>query len=183
MPHLSQSFFRRPVLTVAPELLGKSLVRSLPSGKVLRLRINEVEAYDGEKDLACHASRGKTERTAVMYEPGGVWYVYLVYGMYHMLNIVTGIAGYPSAILIRGASPVNKSSRCYGAQEISGPGRLTKHLQIDRRLNAKKSEKQSGLWIEDDGYKVSPRATKRTPRIGVAYAGAWAKKPYRFILQ
>ncbi len=166
---LSQSFFRCPVLRVAPELLGKILVRTLPNGKVLKLRINEVEAYDGEKDLACHASRGKTERTVVMYEPGGVWYVYLVYGMYHMLNIVTGAAGYPSAVLIR------------GTEEVSGPGRLTKHLSIDTQLNAKKADKQSGLWIEDDWYVVSARAIQRTPRIGVDYAGTWAKKPYRFV--
>lgn len=180
---LPQSFFRRPVLTIAPELLGKLLVRTLPDGGVTKLRINEVEAYDGEKDLACHASRGKTERTKVMYEPGGVWYIYLVYGMYHMLNIVTGVAGYPSAILIRGAGPVNKASRCYGVQEISGPGKLTKHLKIDRRLNTKKSERQSGLWIGDDGHTVHPRAIERTPRIGVDYAGVWAKKPYRFTVQ
>ncbi len=171
MPLLSQSFFRRPVLEVAPELLGKLLVRSLSYGEVVRLRINEVEAYDGEKDLACHASRGKTERTAVMYEPGGVWYVYLVYGMYSMLNIVTGISGYPSAVLIR------------GTEEVSGPGRLTKRLLIDRNFNTKQALKNTGLWIEDDGYVISSRSITRTPRIGVDYAGAWAKKPYRFIVR
>ena len=137
----------------------------------MRLRIHEVEAYDGEKDLACHASRGKTERTAVMYASGGVWYVYLVYGMYSMLNIVTGVFGYPSAVLIRGAG------------EVSGPGRLTKTLSIDRRLNDKRATKQTGLWIEDDEFAVPRGAIIRTPRIGVDYAGAWAKKPYRFLLQ
>lgn len=170
MSVLPQSFFRRPVLQVAPELLGKILVRALPGGKVMQLRINEVEAYDGEQDLACHASRGKTERTAIMYEPGGAWYVYLVYGMYYMLNIVTGVAGYPSAVLIRGAG------------HTVGPGKLTKYLKIDRRLNTKRADKESGLWIADDGHRVHVRTITRTPRIGVDYAGAWAKKPYRYVL-
>ncbi len=105
------------------------MVRRLPDGTLSQSFITEVEAYDGEQDLACHASKGKTPRTAVMYEPGGVWYVYLVYGMYHMLNIVTRSAGYPAAVLIRGTSG------------ISGPGRLTKHLQIDRTLTGMKAKK------------------------------------------
>jgi len=171
MAQLAQSFFRRPVLEVAPELLGKQLVRSLPAGDVFRYRITEVEAYDGEADLACHASRGRTPRTDVMYEAGGVWYIYLVYGMYHMLNIVTGESGYPAAVLIR------------GVETISGPGRLTKKLFINKTLNQKKAIKHNGLWIEDDGLAVSAFAVTRTPRIGVAYAKEWAEKPYRFVWQ
>lgn len=169
MPILSQTFFRRPALTVALELLGKLLVRTYADGSMARWRIFETEAYDGEDDLASHASRGKTDRNAIMYEPGGVWYVYLVYGMYHMLNIVTGISGYPSAVLIRGAG------------EVSGPGRLTQQLLIDRTFNTKKANKETGLWIEDDGYIVPANAIVQTPRIGVAYAREWAEKPYRFV--
>lgn len=169
MSILPHTFFRRPALTVASELLGKHLVRRFTDGSTVRWRIFETEAYDGEDDLASHASRGKTDRTAVMYEAGGVWYVYLVYGMYHMLNIVTGISGYPSAVLIRGAG------------EVVGPGRLTKQLMIDKTLNRKKVNKATGLWIEDDGYAVPAGAIIRTPRIGVAYAREWAEKPYRFV--
>lgn len=168
---LPRSFFCRQVFCVAPELLGKYLVRKMQNGEVLKSKIVEVEAYDGEHDLACHASRGKTERTTVMYETGGVWYVYLVYGMYHMLNIVTGERGYPAAVLIR------------AVEDISGPGRLTKHFAIDRELNGMPSNRTSGLWIEDIGTAVLKRDILRTPRIGVDYAGAWAKKPYRFVLR
>jgi len=171
MKVLPQSFFRRPVLKVAPELLGKYLVRKMPNGRVARLQITEVEAYDGPLDLANHASKGKTARTKIMFEPGGVWYVYLVYGMHEMLNIVTGDVEYPAAVLIR------------GAENISGPGRLTKKLQINRKLNGRPASKETGLWIEDDGRKVSSSKIIRTPRIGVAYAKEWAQKPYRFFLE
>lgn len=168
---LPPSFFRRPVLTVAPELLGAVLVRRLPEGGCLRSAIVEVEAYDGETDLACHAAKGKTKRTAVMYEPGGIWYVYVVYGMYHMLNIVTGPRDYPAAVLIRGVA------------DSSGPGRLTNGFGIDRSLNAQAARRASGLWIESGATRVLPAAIERTPRIGVAYAGEWAEKPYRFVWQ
>jgi len=170
MSVLSQHFFERPVLTVAPELLGKHLVREFPDGTTIKLQITEVEAYDGEKDLACHASKGRTARTQTMYESGGIWYVYLVYGMYHMLNMVTGDADYPAAVLIRGAG------------ELNGPGKLTKHLKVDKSLNARASATSTGLWIEESGVVVPEHHIIRTPRIGVDYAGEWAAKPYRFML-
>lgn len=169
---LPQSFFQRPVLEVAPKLLGKYLARRLSSGEVIVSKIIEVEAYDGEKDLACHASKGKTPRTAVMYEPGGCWYIYLVYGMYHMLNIVTGEKEYPSAVLIR------------GIENISGPGRLTKFLNIDKSLNCRKAYRASGLWIEDREVLIPKADITKMPRIGVNYAGdIWSKKEYRFTLK
>ena len=175
---LPSSFFRRPVLVVAQELLGKFLVRRV-RGKTTAAMITEVEAYDGPHDKACHAYRGKTPRNAVMFGPAGRWYVYFVYGMHWMLNIVTGEKGYPAAVLIRGVC----SEDARGAGEWNGPAKLTKALAVDRVFNGKPAVKKAGLWIEDRGIGVSHRQIVRTPRIGVAYAGIWAKKPYRFVLR
>lgn len=160
----------RNTVAVARRLLGKFLVRATPHG-VLAAMITEVEAYDGERDRACHARNGRTARNAVMYGPGGAWYVYLCYGVHEMLNLVTGPRDYPAAVLIRGLEGAN------------GPGRVTKGLRIDRRLNGAPAERTSGLWIEDRGVRVPRGAIKATPRIGVDYAGpVWAKKPWRFVL-
>jgi DNA-3-methyladenine glycosylase len=166
---LKQRFFNRPVLAVAEELLGKFLVRKNGSREIAYM-ITEVEAYDGEQDKACHASRGMTLRTAVMYDEAGYWYVYLCYGVHEMLNIVTGPKEYPAAVLIRGVEGIN------------GPGRVTKMLGIDRTFNAMGVCKESGLWIEDRGVVVKRKDIKRATRVGVAYAGHWAEKPWRFIL-
>ena len=155
-------------VAVARILLGKVLVRTV-RGRRTEHVITEVEAYDGERDLACHASKGRTKRTEVMYAPGGVWYVYLCYGVHEMLNLVTGPAGYPSAVLIRGVAG------------IAGPGRLTKALAIDRSLNASAANPDSGLHVEDHGVVVPKRRVVATPRIGVDYAGLiWAAKKWRF---
>jgi DNA-3-methyladenine glycosylase len=168
---LSSTFFNRPTLTVAHDLLGKYLVRRT-NHQTIALVINEVEAYDGSDDMACHDRFGKTERTTPMFGPAGNFYVYLIYGMYWMLNIVTGPKNYPAAILIRGAG------------YLSGPGRLTKHLSIDDSLNSKKSHPISDLWIEDRGLIIKPSDIITTPRIGVDYAGpVWSQAPYRFILK
>lgn len=165
----AKSLQHRRTVALARGLVGKILARRRPDGTMARLRITEVEAYDGENDLACHARRGRTKRTEVMYRPGGVWYVYLCYGVHEMLNLVTGPADYPAAVLIR------------GVEGISGPGRLTRRLEIDRRLNGALAAPVSGLWIEDDGF-ARPRGALRVgPRIGVEYAGPeWAGKPWRF---
>ncbi len=167
---IEAQFFNRPVVTVAEDLLGKFLVCAL-HGAPKAYMITETEAYDGEHDLACHASKGRTTRTEVMYGPAGHWYVYLVYGMYDMLNIVCGAPDYPAAVLIRGAGPYN------------GPGKLTKALAISRTLNTQPASKSSGLWIEDRGIFVPKKDIERTPRIGVSYAKDWADKPYRFVLK
>lgn len=161
---LTADFFSRPVLQVTPELLGCTL--HAPGGSGV---ITEVEAYDGEQDLACHARFGRTARTEVMYGPAGYWYVYLIYGMYWMLNVVTGDEGYPAAVLIRGVG------------NWDGPGKLTKALGIDGSFNGVPAIQQSNLWLEA-GPAVSPDTIRRTPRIGVEYAGEWAEKPYRFLL-
>lgn len=167
---LGKNFFEKDTLKVAENLLGKYLVRKIGDKEIV-LRINEVEAYDGFEDKASHAHKGKTERNKVMFGEAGNWYVYLVYGIHNMLNIVTGKADYPAAILIRGAG------------DISGPGKLTKFLKIDRKLNDEIASVGSGLWFEDRGESVDKKKIKRTSRVGVDYAGPiWAKKDYRFIL-
>lgn len=133
--------------------------------------ITEVEAYDGFDDKASHAAKGKTKRTEVMYGPPGRWYVYFIYGMYEMLNIVTGKDGYPSAVLIR------------GVEGIDGPGKLTRELGITRAFNTKPATMGNGLWIEDRGITIPKSGMSATPRIGVAYAGKWARKKWRFVIK
>ncbi|MEK7626804.1 MAG: DNA-3-methyladenine glycosylase, partial [Patescibacteria group bacterium] len=163
--------FERPTLAVTKNLLGKYIVRKW-RGKIISAMITEVEAYDGLKDKASHASRGITLRNKIMFGPAGCWYVYFTYGMHWMLNIVTGKEGYPAAVLIR------------GLEEINGPARVTKFLHIDKKLNGKKADKRSGLWIEESKtLRVRPRI-KKSPRIGVDYAGPiWSKKHYRFYIE
>jgi DNA-3-methyladenine glycosylase len=165
---LGPDFFNRPTLTVARDLLGKYLVRET-KGEEIALMINECEAYDGPEDLAAHSRRGKTARTQALFGPAGHWYVYFVYGMHEMLNIVTKKDG--AGILIRGAG------------HLDGPAKITKALKIDRSFYGKPAIKPSGLWLEDRGVIVNPRDIQKTPRIGVAYAGEWAHKPYRFVLK
>jgi DNA-3-methyladenine glycosylase len=167
------SFFTRPVLEVARDLLGRTLCRELADGTVLRGRLVEVEAYDGPRDRASHAFRGLTKRNRWMFEAGGLAYVYLVYGMHHCLNIVTGDEGDPTAVLLRAAEPP-------GTASASGPGRLTRAFHVDRTLDGS-SFLTGPLWLEA-GEPVADRAVRRTPRIGVDYAGAWAKRRYRFII-
>jgi len=172
MPRIvkAKAFQSGRTVAVARNLLGKFLVRSTPLGAVARM-ITEVEAYDGEGDRACHARHGRTARNAVMYEPGGVWYVYLCYGVHEMLNLVTGPRNHPAAVLIR------------AIEGVRGPGRVTKMLGIDRRLNGAGCDPASGLWIEDRGVRLPSGAIRVTPRIGVDYAGpVWARKPWRFVL-
>jgi DNA-3-methyladenine glycosylase len=172
---LPLSFYRRPTLTVARDLLGRLLCRRLEDGTVLRGRLVEVEAYDGPQDRASHAFRGRTPRNRVMFEEGGLAYVYLIYGVHHCLNVVTGEPGYPAAVLLRAAeSPAEGRS-------ASGPGRLTRAFQVDRALDGASFLGQQ-LWLEA-GSSAPDRAVRRTPRIGVAYAGAWARRNYRFLLR
>jgi len=171
---LPKEFYMRSTLEVARDLLGRVLCRRLPDGEVLRGRLLEVEAYDGPKDRASHASRGLTPRNAPMFEAGGIAYVYLIYGMHHCLNVVTGVEGYPAAILLRGAdSPRDGLS-------ASGPGRLGRAFEIDRSLSGI-SFVGNTLWLEE-GEPPPGRKVSRTARVGVDYAGAWAKKKYRFVI-
>jgi DNA-3-methyladenine glycosylase len=165
---LPNSFFQREVLAVAPELLGKIIVRKFDDNRIENFVITEVEAYSGNGDLACHASKGKTVRTEVMFREGGLVYVYLIYGMYWMLNIVTGKENDAEAVLIR------------GIEGISGPGRVGKALQLDKSFYGESLFTSERIWIENaetvENYVTSPR-------IGINYAGEpWISKPWRFVL-
>lgn len=159
----------------AYRLLGCWLCVRGVDGGVLRRRITETEAYHGPEDRASHASRGRTPRNAVMFGPGGVWYVYLCYGVHEMLNLVTGPAEWPAAVLIR------------GIEGWSGPGRVTRALGVDRSLNGGRVDRAErgriAAWIEEDetARPIPPGEIEAGPRIGVAYAGPeWAAKPWRF---
>ena len=170
---LPRIYFNRPTLTVARSLIGKYLVRVI-DGRILAGKIVEVEAYVGSQDRACHAAKGRTQRTEVMFGPAGVAYVYLIYGMYHCLNVVTEREEFPSAVLIR-AIELN-------GELIDGPGRLCRALEIDRRLNRVDLTIGESLWFEDRGGVVGRGTVGAYPRIGVDYAGTWAKKLWRFRL-
>ena len=168
---LGKDFLHRSTLVVAEELLGQFLCREI-DGEILRYLITEVEAYDGPDDKACHAHKGKTERNSVMFGPSGYWYVYLCYGVHWLLNVVTGPEDYPAAVLFR------------GLKEVSGPGRLTKKLLINKNQNQKPASQDTGLWLESSGYIVHEIDFEKTPRIGIDYAGPkWVEAPYRFLLK
>jgi DNA-3-methyladenine glycosylase len=171
-PMTADFFRRRNTVATARALIGRTLARRWPDGRETRLVITETEAYHGPEDLACHASKGRTKRTEVLFSPGGVWYVYLCYGVHEMLNVVTGPEGFPAAVLIR------------GVKGVSGPGRLTKALGIDRALNGRAVAPESGLWLEPGVLSVPAGQIQATPRVGVDYAGEeWASKPWRFLWQ
>ncbi len=163
---LLREFYIRDVLVVAPELICKSLVIKQNDESYGRFIINDVEAYRGAEDKACHASKGRTPRTEVMYKEGGRLYVYFVYGMYWMLNIVTGEESNPQAVLIRGIDDCN------------GPGKLTKAIGIDGSFYGEDLVLSDRIWIADTGLKADFRTG---PRIGIDYAGDyWKNKPWRF---
>jgi DNA-3-methyladenine glycosylase len=164
-------FQQKKAVALARWLVGKHLVRRLADGRLDARRITETEAYVGERDRACHARAGRTARTEVMYRAGGVWYVYLCYGVHEMLNLVVGPVDWPAAVLIR------------GVEGASGPGRVTKALAIDRKLNGKPADETTGeLWIEDRGERLPRGKVIATPRIGIDYAGpVWAAKKWRFV--
>ena len=150
MTRLGFDFFHRPCLEVARDLVGKVLVHN---GQ--RLRISETEAYCGETDTACHASRGRTKRTEVMYMEAGTVYIYLCYGMHWMLNLVTGEKEQPEAVLIR------------ACVEAPGPGRLTKTLGITGQQNRDNVVTSETIWVEDDGFSCGIALDKR---VGIGYA-------------
>ena len=185
---LEPAWFSRPTCVVAADLIGKVLCRQLTDSdgkqRILRMRISETEAYIGEGDAACHAHAGtRTARTEIMYSQGGVFYVYLTYGIHHMLNLVSGPAESPEAVLIRAGFFTEDSERLLDEQllsadkplsplkeikQLAGPGKLTKHLQINRDLYGEPITPASEVWIEDDG--CQPPISLR-PRIGIDYAG------------
>ena len=178
---LPRDFYNRPTLNVAKELLGKVLVRESSKGRTYT-RIVDVEAYVGLKDKACHASKGRTKRTEIMFGPAGLTYVYLIYGMYHLLNIVTEREDYPAAILIRGLGLFERDEAQSHHTRIDGPGRVGRFLELDRTHNGLDTTQGMTLWVEDHGLAVPRKQIQALPRIGVDYAGEWAKKLWRFCL-
>ncbi|KKR21068.1 MAG: hypothetical protein UT48_C0014G0002 [Parcubacteria group bacterium GW2011_GWE2_39_37] len=186
---LPQSFYNQNTLKVAQDLLGCFLVRELPFGFPLltkervrvRYKIVETEAYDGPFDLASHASRGLTLRNKIMFGASGQIYVYLTYGLHHMLNIVTGPENYPAAVLIRAVEPILSCHSCEGRNpekkfSTNGPAKLTKALQINKYFNDLPIyTKKYGLWIEGRKEIIKPSQIIKTTRIGIDYAGKYKK--------
>ena len=165
---LDRDFYRRDVLEVAPQLLGQHLVKMGRDGNRSSYMITETEAYRGAEDLACHASKGRTRRTEVMFGEGGYIYMYLIYGMYWMMNVVTGPKEVPQAVLLR------------GLREASGPGRLTRLVGVDRGYYGEDLVRSERIWIEESG--ITPDYSTG-PRVGVDYAGLpWKDLPWRFLM-
>jgi DNA-3-methyladenine glycosylase len=179
-----RDWFDRPAATLAPDLLGTRLVHDSLDGRVGG-RIVEVEAYRGPEDLAAHSARGRTPRNAIMFGPPGHLYVYLIYGLHHCLNVVAGPGSKPEAVLVRALeideglelARERRGTRTPDRRLASGPGNVGQALGVDRALN--------GADLLAGPVRVLPRGgrrptTRRGPRVGVAYAGAWAARPLRF---
>lgn len=172
MTRLELAFYSRPAVELARDLIGKIIVRK-DRRRVFRARIVETEAYIGAHDLACHASKGRTNRTEAMFGPAGRAYIYLIYGMHEMFNIVAGQVDDPQAVLIRAAEPLDGWDA-----DLSGPGKLTRGFGITRA--------DYGLDLTGDRFHLMNDPAKRpsvivTPRIGIDYAGEWKDKLLRFI--
>ena len=167
---LDEKYFSAPATELAPDLIGKVLCRRLTDGSVLRRRITETECYFGEEDTACHAHKGRTPRTDTLYLAGGCTYVYLCYGIHALLNLVTGEAEHPEAVLIR------------GVEGASGPSRVTKAMGITCADNRLPLTVEQGIWVEDDGA-VAPRF-EALPRVGIDYAeAADRERPWRYLVK
>lgn len=167
MARLDDRFFHRPCLEVARDLVGKVLVHRVGE-QVYKLRISETESYCGEADTACHAHKGRTKRTEVLWMESGTVYLYLCYGMHWLLNIVTGEENDPQAVLIR------------ACVEAEGPGKLTKKLGINGELNRSSILTSDRLWIEDDGFRCKVKTDKR---VGIGYASQEDQaRLWRFIM-
>jgi DNA-3-methyladenine glycosylase len=184
---LSPDFYDRSVVTVARDLLGMRLVRTLDNLTIAGI-ITETEAYDGEKDMACHAHVGKTRRNEVMFGQPGHAYIYFTYGMHWLLNCVTGIEGYPAAVLIRAIFPTENigeiGRRRFPAKEkdwCNGPAKLTQALSIDKQLNGVNlCSKKSCLNIEQ-AESIPDKFVIASPRIGInSVPEPWRSKPWRF---
>ncbi len=190
MGRFDREFFARDTLTVARALLGARLVRLL-DGERLSGIVVECEAYIGQDDTACHASRGRTKRNEVMFGPPGYAYIYFTYGMHWMLNVVTEAEGFPAAVLVRAIQPVEgietmrvlrkapENSRA-GRDLTGGPARLTRALAVDKTLNGADLVDGECLWLEPNAS-VPDESVERGPRIGVQYAAEKDRvAPWRF---
>ena len=183
---LTETFYARPAVHVAVDIIGKVLVRRIGRTRMAGV-IVETEAYVGPHDLACHASKGKTSRTSVMFGPPGRAYVYMIYGIHYCFNVVTDRIGYPSAVLIRAIEPLDgiqgmKRRRPNTIRDVdigSGPGKLCKAMSINADLNGIHLDGET-LWIEDNHLDPGPILKGR--RIGVDYAGEYRDKQLRFFV-
>ncbi len=188
MAKLAKSFYQRQdVVKIARELIGKVLVtnvnETLTSGMIV-----ETEGYS-DRERGCHAYNGLTERNKVMFDEGGMAYIYLCYGIHQMMNVVTNEKGKADAVLIRALKPLTgidgmlERAKTNSIKRItSGPGKLTKALGISRKLNGQ-SLKGSEIWIEDQGITMARQHVVSSPRIGIDYAGEDALLPWRFSLK
>ena len=172
---LPRAFYDRDTITVARDLLGKYLVH-ISRGVERVGRIVEVEAYLGPHDLAAHSARGLTERTKVMFGPPGHAYVYMIYGMYFCMNVVTEREGHASAVLLRAVEPVANIE-----ERTQGPGLLCRAMRIDKRLNGYDLTGKN-FYIAAPA-KTEPLVVVKRPRVGVDYAGHWAKRHLRFYIK
>ena len=170
---LSQNFFNQSTPIVARRLIGKYLVRRWRDQETALL-ITEVEAYDGPRDLASHASRGRTPRTKIMFGPAGRFYVYFTYGMHWLVNIVTGPQNYPAAVLIRAGKYYNPKKQAWIF--VDGPARLTKFLHITGAQNEEIADHENGLWFEDRGIRVGTKNVIAGKQICVDYAWSYLEK-------
>ncbi len=183
---LPRAFFDGPTAEIARGLLGAWIVSDLVPGARRALMITETEAYDGPRDRASHAHRGITLRNRPMFGPPGAFYIYFVYGMHWMVNVVTGPEHYPAAVLLRAGIPEERAAgRDIMPATIKGPALLARHLGITGRMNGLPAEKKNGLWFESraalPGYEHSKIAASR--RVGVEYAGPlWSARKYNFTL-
>ncbi len=165
---LGEELYRQDVLHVAPQLVGKLICRRMDVGSVLCGRILEAEAYRGEEDMACHARHGKTARNAPLYEAGGISYVYLIYGLHWLFNVVTGERDAPQAALVRALSP-----------PLNGPAKWTKAFGITKEQSGLDLIHGEEMWLEDDGFRPQ---IKTLPRVGIDYAAPpWKEIPWRFV--
>jgi DNA-3-methyladenine glycosylase len=189
MEPLPESFFARDTVDVAKELIGQKLVRVEGKEQITGI-IVETEAYRGEEDLACHCRAGRTPRTEIMYGPAGIAYVYLIYGMYWLLNIVTEEVGNPGAVLIRAIEPLEGqetiANRRVGQSKkkwTDGPGKLSLALNIRGNLNGLNVCSPGGPLYITDGIRISPEIIQAGPRVGLeSVPEPWRSKAWRFMI-
>jgi len=178
---LPVEFYRRDVLLVAPDLLGK-IIRLTTANGLKYFFITETEAYRGEEDKACHCHKGRTKRTEVMYRSGGVFYVYLIYGKYWMLNIVTGHKNEPQAVLIRAIKSINPETEAI-QDCFDGPGKTGMILNVKKEFYGMPVNNNRYLAVLNINFPHIPQNIKKLPRIGIDYAGEfWKNKLWRFVL-
>ena len=181
MKILKRSFYIQPTENVARELLGKFLCRKI-NNRLYIGKIVETEAYLGKKDLACHTSRGMTERNKIMFGPAGYAYIYFIYGMYHCFNVVTEKENDPCAVLIRALEPIIIPHDKGGNGVFNGPAKLCREFEIDKKLNGHDLTIGKKLWIEN-GEKIRSSQIKKSKRVGVDYAGIWKDRLLRFYIK